>query len=234
MSLKSTKEVLASYEEFRGHLANNIMEHSWSEDNPKERKDPEKRSEDILQHNLGRRKEEESVKIKICNSWSQASENSGPSAEPCNNRHVEETQYCCSQCDYVCLSSSAFSVHVRIHENGKPYSCTQCDFSCSRSYSLKRHMMVHTGEKPYSCTQCDYSCSRPNTLKIHMRIHTGEKAYSCPQCAYSCSHSSSLKKHMMIHTGENPYNCTQCDYSGSTSNNLKKHMRIHTGEKPSS
>ena len=132
MSLKSTKELLGSYEEFRGHLANNIVEHSWPEDNPKDRKDPEKRTEDILQHeDPVNQKEDESVNIKICSSWSQASENSGPSAKPCDNRNVEETQHCCSQCDYVCLSSSAFAVHVRTHENQKLYTCTRCDYSCS-------------------------------------------------------------------------------------------------------
>ena len=75
MSLKSKRELLGSYEEFRGHLANNIVEHSWSEDNPKDRKNPEKRIEDILQHDDPvNQKEEESVKIKICSSWSEASD----------------------------------------------------------------------------------------------------------------------------------------------------------------
>merc|ERR1719397_1542467 len=96
VSLKSTKDLLGSYEEFRGHLANNIVEHSWSEDNPKDRKDPEKRIEDILQHDDPVNQEaEESFKIEICNSWSQASENSGPSAEPCNNLRQHQVKQSC-------------------------------------------------------------------------------------------------------------------------------------------
>ena len=62
VSLHSKKGPLASYEEFRGHLANNIVEHSWSEDKAK------------CWKGSGTRKNwEESFEIKITHSWSQAS-----------------------------------------------------------------------------------------------------------------------------------------------------------------
>ena len=191
VSLHSKKGPLASYEEFRGHLANNIVEHSWSEDKAKCWKGPGTRTEEKSRVDQDR---EESLEIKIAHSWSQASaENSEHDTEETGSQsHGRESQFNRTQCDNV-------SSYSNTHDNIKRHSCTLCDFSCARAHSLKMHMRVHTGEKPYSCTQCDYSCAQSGALKIHMRVHTGEKPYSCTQCEYSCAHSTTLKDHMRVH-----------------------------------
>ena len=179
MSLQSTREALASYEEFRTHLSNNIVEHSWSEEDPCV---SDERPQEL---------------------FFQASKNSGQSLEDPEEVKTGDKYFRCSQCDFVCSRSDSLKGHMRRHtaENEKSYSCTQCDYSCSQSDHLTRHMRVHTGEKPYSCTQCDYSCSDPSNLKRHMKVHTGEKPYSCTQCDYSCAQSSDLTRHMRVHTG---------------------------------
>ena len=209
VSLQSTKEALASYEEFRTHLSNNIVEHSWSEDDAGVSNE---RPQEVFH---------------------QVSENSGQSLEIPEEVETRDKSFRCSQCDFVCSRSDNLKMHMKRHtgENEKPYSCTQCDYSCSQSDNLKKHMRVHTGEKPYTCSQCDYSCSRSDHLKKHMRVHTGEKPYKCTQCDYSCSQSDHLKNHMRVHTGEKPYTCSQCDYSCSQSHHLKRHMTEHNGEK---
>ena len=197
VSLHSKKGPLASYEEFRGHLANNIVEHSWSEDKAKCWKGSGTRTEEKSPVDQNG---EESLEIKITHSWSQASaENSEHDTEERGiQSYSKESQLNRPQCDDVSSYSST-------HDNIKRRSCTQCEYTCALPSKLKRHMRVHTGEKPYSCTQCDYSCAQSQQLKIHMSVHTGEKPFSCTQCDFSCAQSSYLKKHMRVHTRVKPY-----------------------------
>ena len=171
MSLHSKKGPLASYEEFRGHLANNIVEHSWSEDKAKCWKGSGTRTEEKSPVDQNG---EESLEIKITHSWSQASaENSEHDKEERGSQsHGKESQFNPTQCDDVSSYSST-------HDNIKRHSCTQCEYTSADLSNLKRHMRLHTGEKPYSCTQCEYSFAHSNTLKDHMRVHTGEKPFSC-------------------------------------------------------
>ena len=175
MSLQSPKELLASYEEFRSHLAQNIVEHSWSED-----KDP---AEEVLQSGQEKQNEEEPSEIKILKSWSQVSESTGQSVEIPN------------ECD------SKIQMRLNTVTGEKSYCCSHCDFSCSEPGTLKIHERVHTGEKPHACSQCDFSCSYPSKMKIHMRVHNCEKPYTCTQCDFSCARSDALMRHIKMHTG---------------------------------
>ena len=249
VSLISTKDVLASYEEFRSHLSNNIVENSWKADfdeiSESLQGEVGENTKDILQRE--EEEEEESTSndvtssdIQIQNSWSEADvERSGKSFSTDNGsmRRTDtraksvDKPFSCTQCDYSCAKSHNLKIHVGIHTGEKPFQCTQCDYSCVQSSHLKIHMRRHTGEKPYKCTQCDFSCAQSSDFKRHMRTHTGEKPYHCTQCDYSCTRSSQLKIHMRRHTGEKPYQCTHCDYTCAQSGDLTRHMRKHTGEK---
>merc|ERR1712130_794383 len=216
ISLISAKEVLSSYEEFRSHLSNNIVKHSWNED---------------FDEIAGSLEGEDGDKGSQCEGEEESTSNDHHLKNHMR-MHTGEKPYQCSQCDYSCAQSSDLKKHVRTHTGEKPYTCTQCDYSCAQSSTLKNHMRVHTGDKPYQCTQCDYSCARSSTLKQHMRVHTGEKPYTCTQCDYSCMQSHHLKIHMRVHTGEKPYQCSQCDYSCAQSGDIKRHMKIHTPHHP--
>ena len=78
----STKEVLASYEEFRSHLSNNIVENSWNADfdeiSESLQGEVGENTKDILQREEEEEEEEStsndvtSSDIQIQNSWSEA------------------------------------------------------------------------------------------------------------------------------------------------------------------
>ena len=97
MSLQSTREALASYEEFRTHLSNNIVEHSWSEDD---------------------------AGVSIEEVFHQASENSGQSLVIHEEVETRGKSFRCSQCDFVCSKSHNLKRHMKVHTGEKPYSCT--------------------------------------------------------------------------------------------------------------
>ena len=158
MSLKSNKEVLASFEDFRQDLSNNLVQHSWSADfgkdsgstyNVQERTDSDLKQEDMDQkEDLMPAENISSSKIKILHSWTNAFDNDGQNEKASTKMKTGDESFSCDQCDYSCSNSANLARHMRVHTGEKPFSCTQCDFSCSQSGSLKKHMRVHTGEKP--------------------------------------------------------------------------------------
>ena len=154
----SAKEVLASYEEFRSHLSNNIVKHSWNEDfdeiSPSRQGRAGENTKDLSQSVEKETRKEESTSnditssdIKIGTTWSQAD--------------LE--------------SEGSKSIGIRDQTGDKPFSCTHCDYTSFWSSHMTQHMRVHTGEKPYQCTHCDFSCAQSDGLKRHVRTHTGEK-----------------------------------------------------------
>ena len=254
VSLKSKKENLASYEDFRNHLSNNIVQYSWCEDSLGEsgnkRHTVQASSDSDLLSRKAKQNEDlqlsnqnaSTSNIKILRSWTTDDfiKKDGHVVNASNEQRTEDLTIStnevtsqskkklhCPICNYTSHNTSHMKTHMRTHTGEKPYSCTQCDYICSDQSTLKTHKRTHTGEKPYSCTQCDYSSATSQALKYHMRRHTGEKPYSCTQCYYSCVNSTYLTKHMRTHTGEKPYSCSHCDFSSSSSSNLKRHMRTH-------
>ena len=100
MSLQSSKEGLASYEEFRTLLSNNIVEHSWSEDDAGVSNEPPQEV------------------------FLEASGNSGQSLEVPEEVETRDKSFRCSQCDFVCSKSHNVKRHMKVHTGEKPYSCT--------------------------------------------------------------------------------------------------------------
>ena len=232
VSLKSKKENLASYEDFRNHLSNNIVQYSWCEDSLREsgnkRHTVQASSDSDLLSRKAKQNEDlqlsnqnaSTSNIKILRSWTTDDfiEKDGHVVNASNEQRTEDL---------------TISTNEVTPQSEKKLHCPICNYTSHNTSHMKTHMRTHTGKKPYSCTQCDYKCSDQSTLKRHKRTHTGEKPYSCSQCDYSSHNTSHMKKHMRTHTGEKPYICTQCDYSSSDPSALKRHMRrTHTGEKP--
>ena len=250
---------MASYEDFRNHLSNNIVQYSWCEDSLGEsgnkRHTVQASSDSDLLSRKAKQNEDlqlsnqnaSTSNIKILRSWTTDDfiKNDGHLVNASDEQRTEdltistnevtsqsEKKHHCPICIYTSHNTSNMKKHMKTHTGEKPYSCTQCDYKCSDQSTLKSHKRTHTGEKPYSCSQCDYSSAYTADLKSHMRKHTGGKPYSCSQCDYSCANSGSLTVHMRKHTGKKPYSCSQCDYSSPYPATLKSHMRTHNGEKP--
>ena len=100
ISLISAKEVLSSYEEFRSHLSNNIVKHSWNEDFDEiagslEGEDDEKRSQ--------------------CEGEEESTTN-----DLHTRVHTDEKPYQCTQCDYSSSRSHHLKNHMRVHTGEKP------------------------------------------------------------------------------------------------------------------
>ena len=139
--------------------------------------------------------------------------------------HTGENPFNCTQCNYICATSSNLKTHMQTDSGVKPFM-----HSCTQFENLKKHMLTHSGEKPFRCEQCNYSCAQAHHLKSHKLTHSGEKPFGCSQCSYSYCWSKSLKYHMLSHTGEKQFACKQCNYSCKRSDQLKMHMRSHTAK----
>jgi len=244
VSLKSKKEQLASYEEFREHLSSNIIQHSWSKD---------------LEVNVNKLAEDETAMcaldtafdIRIENSWSEnsqamQSDDDRPlsgrlSGSPQNEnlkshirQHTGEKSNMCTICEIsVPGSQQHLNRHIMTHTGERPFKCTQCDYTCKRSHHLKRHKLSHhTVGRPFPCTYCESSFSTGPALTRHMRQHTGETSYTCTYCESLFTNSRDLKRHTMTHTGVGLFSCTKCSYTCIRSHQLKSHMRQHLRDEP--
>ena len=195
VSLKSQKEQLTSYEEFRAHLSSNIVQHSWSKDLAA---NVEKTAEYVPMETL----DTGLLNIRIENSWSESREVqqsetiSGVAVESFLPSFLVED-------DVFCSDSQNIKGPVRSNTLQKRFTCTQCDYSSDHKKNLKTHMRQHTGDLPYTCTQCQRSYPTNQSLKRHIMTHTGERPFKCVHCSSTYRRHEHLKRHMTRqHIGE--------------------------------
>ena len=152
----------------------------------------------------------------------------------CKESWKNQHWWCCSQCDYKCLTSSDLKRHERTHTGEEPFSWLKCDYKCSKSSHLKKHERIHAGDKPFSCSQCDYKCLTINVkrfektwknpqqwealqlLPVWLQIlnirplektQNSDKRLGCSHYTFRCSTEEVLKKLKRTHTGEEPFSC---------------------------
>jgi len=145
--------------------------------------------------------------------------------------HTHEKRFKCKDCDYVCVESSKFKRHMRIHSGERPYPCQHCSYTSPDTFSLKRHMRIHTGEMPYVCTECQAKFSQQNSLKNHRKVHTDHNpSYQCESCPVALGSKWTLYKHVQnLHTSEEPIPCKLCGKTFQDKYTMKVHKKTHKG-----
>ncbi|XP_014381185.1 zinc finger protein 777-like [Alligator sinensis] len=92
----------------------------------------------------------------------------------CEETHVGERLYICTECNKTFKLKRGLLKHKRIHTKRNQissYICTDCGKSFGRHADLIRHHRTHTGERPYKCTECEKSFTEKPRLTNHLRTH---------------------------------------------------------------
>ena len=88
--------------------------------------------------------------------------------------------------------------HMNRHLNEKNFQCDQCEFSGNTNMSLNQHLRRHKGPK-YFCDECDYKSTESGNFRAHKQVKHGSVLLSCEECDYSTKSRRSLREHKKKH-----------------------------------
>ncbi|KAG8433296.1 hypothetical protein GDO86_017544 [Hymenochirus boettgeri] len=138
----------------------------------------------------------------------------------------------CPLCNIVCISTTAFSVHMKGHEGCKLFPCEVCGREFLKRHLLRKHQECHFSERKYKCGECGKTYKTVAHVKGHMRVHSDDRPYPCPKCGKRYKTKNAQQVHTRTHTDDKPYVCQFCPNSFREKGSLIRHIRHHTGEKP--
>ncbi|XP_015250991.1 PREDICTED: zinc finger protein 599-like isoform X2 [Cyprinodon variegatus] len=166
--------------------------------------------------------------------------------------HLEDGDYCCSECGQTFSGKAAFVKHLKnhgvdvgeveeserhlnrhflTHKEEKHHRCN-CGKSFPHRAALTAHQRTHQRERPHTCAQCGKGFLYKGGLLSHMKIHSEEMPFMCSFCGKSFKRERNMKKHERCHTRENVFRCSQCDKSFVYKATLIRHELTHSGERP--
>ncbi|XP_041633932.1 zinc finger protein OZF-like [Cheilinus undulatus] len=149
----------------------------------------------------------------------------------------------CDICGKTLSSTSALSLHSKIHAGIKDFKCQHCEKTFVCKGNLKTHLKTHFKKGSFHsnnttvCGICGKKFSTPATLKLHSKIHAEIKDFKCQYCGKSFCQKGNLKLHLKTHSEERAGHpneetvCDICDKDFATPFSLKLHSKIHTGIK---
>ncbi|KAG8141053.1 hypothetical protein E2320_003657 [Naja naja] len=169
--------------------------------------------------------------------------------------------FCCGSCNRSFATSSALSLHAKLHRTRRSLSCRHCGKSFIHIKRLQARSLVQGGEKPKEGDPADKAPTSPELpskptvatasskkamLFRHrgpprmdylsdqdhfVKVVDGHIIYFCTVCERSYMTLSSLKRHSNVHSWRRKYPCRYCDKVFALAEYRTKHEVWHTGER---
>ena len=161
------------------------------------------------------------------------------------NKHFNQPNYKCSQCDRGFDTKHDFENHIKIthSEERESFHCDKCPKSFKSLLGMNLHVKnIHIGQTEAECKECDKTFKNERYLKNHQRLmHSGERTkWICDDCGKSFSSKQHFKNHCLrVHVdaeekAKHMHVCTHpgCENSFITKDHLSRHYkRVHLKEK---
>ena len=86
------------------------------------------------------------------------------------SRHLKQTFYRCSKCNYVTHLKGRYTKHMKYHQL-PIIKCEFCDFRTPYRWNLDRHAKNHIEEGEFKCHLCNFSAQIKQSLTVHVANH---------------------------------------------------------------
>lgn len=185
----------------------------------------------------------------------QAPASSCPS--PSGASYVASSTLCCGTCSRSFTTSSALSLHMKLHRTRRSLSCRHCGKSFIHIKRLQTHEVlckeVEKSEEGASMAEplpSPMLAPKPSSKKglpfrhrglprldylsdqdHFVKVVDGHVIYFCTVCERSYMTLSSLKRHSNVHSWRRKYPCRYCDKVFALAEYRTKHEVWHTGER---
>uniref|UniRef100_A0ABM5EJE9 Zinc finger and BTB domain-containing protein 4 n=1 Tax=Pogona vitticeps TaxID=103695 RepID=A0ABM5EJE9_9SAUR len=160
-----------------------------------------------------------------------AQDPASPCSPPSGASYPASSTFCCSSCNRSFTTSSALSLHVKLHRTRRSLSCRQCGKTFIHIKRLQTHeVLCREGEKPKEGAPSGETPPDPGLL-------------SKPTVAPSSSKKGLMFRHrgpprgdylsdqdhfVKVVDGHIIYFCTVCERSYMTLSSLKRHSNVHS------
>lgn len=174
-------------------------------------------------------------------------------ASPPGTSYSAGSAFCCGTCGRSFTTSSALSLHTKLHRTRRSLSCRHCGKSFIHSKRLQAHEASCKGgegptegepSKPTAGAAASSKKGllfRPRGLPPRLdylsdqdhfvKVVDGHIIYFCTVCERSYMTLSSLKRHSNVHSWRRKYPCRYCDKVFALAEYRTKHEVWHTGER---
>ncbi|XP_026578802.1 zinc finger and BTB domain-containing protein 4-like [Pseudonaja textilis] len=159
-----------------------------------------------------------------------ASSSSSPSSPSGASFPVSST-FCCGSCNRTFATSSALSLHAKLHRTRRWLSCRHCGKSFIHIKQLQMHeVLCKEGEKPKVGDPTDKAPASPELpSKPTVAAASSKKGMVfCHRGPPRVDYLSNQDHYIKVVDGHIIYFCTICERSYMTLSSLKRHSNVHS------